>query len=177
MPEIKKTSRNIDSYDILSLIESSRSAASIAKSNKLRNRPVIRLWTRQVCHWFTVDMMDHLRHGGRISAASAAIGTVLNIKPLLHVAEDGTLKVMDKPRGRKKAFKLQMSKMEQGWMPELGKLVVIGHGDSIESALELKETVLSKYPDAEVHIADIGPVIGAHTGPGMLALIFWGTTR
>lgn len=138
-------------------------------------------WTEehrlQVCHWFTVDMLDHLRHGGRISAASAAIGTVLNIKPLLHVAEDGTLKVMDKPRGRKKAFKLQMSKMEQGWMPELGKLVVIGHGDSIETALELKETVLSKYPDAEVHIADIGPVIGAHTGPGMLALIFWGTTR
>ena len=138
-------------------------------------------WTEehklQVCHWFTVDMLDHLRHGGRISAASAAIGTVLNIKPLLHVAEDGTLKVMDKPRGQKKAFKLQMSKMEQGWLPELGKLVVIGHGDSMETALELKETVLSKYPDAEVRIADIGPVIGAHTGPGMLALIFWGTTR
>ena len=130
-----------------------------------------------ICHWFTVDMLDHLRHGGRISAASAAIGTVLNIKPLLHVAEDGTLKVMDKPRGRKKAFKLQMSKMEQGWLPELGKLVVIGHGDSMETALELKETVLSKYPDSEVRIADIGPVIGAHTGPGMLALIFWGTTR
>lgn len=128
-------------------------------------------------HWFTVDMLDHLRHGGRISAASAAIGTVLNIKPLLHVAQDGTLKVMDKPRGRKKAFKLQLSKMEQGWLPELGKLVVIGHGDSMETALELKETVLSKYPDAEVRIADIGPVIGAHTGPGMLALIFWGTTR
>lgn len=130
-----------------------------------------------VCHWFTVDTLDHLRHGGRISSAAAAVGTVLQIKPLLHVDESGCLQVKGKPRGRKMAIAAQLDRMEHGWAPEIGKLVVIGHGDAPEAAEQLRRAVLERFPEAEIHIADIGPVIGAHTGPGMLAVIYWGRNR
>ena len=70
-----------------------------------------------ICHWFTVDMFDHLRHGGRVSAAAAAIGTVLQIKPMLHVSNDGKLEVVEKPRGQKKAMALQLDYMKKGWNP------------------------------------------------------------
>lgn len=132
---------------------------------------------RKVCHWFTVDVFEHLKHGGRVSAVSAALGTTLQIKPLLHVTEEGKLQVAGKPRGRKKAIAAQLEKMAKGWTPELGNLVVIGHGDDTEAAELLKKAVLEKFPAADIHIAEIGPIIGAHTGPGMLALIFWGSER
>ena len=131
----------------------------------------------KVCHWFTVDTFDHLRHGGRVSAASATMGTLLNIKPLLHVDLEGKLEVSGKPRGRKQATKMQIDKMKQGWQPELGRFILIGHGDCQDVADHLKNDILAIYPEAEIETAYIGPVIGAHTGPGMLALIFWGSVR
>lgn len=131
----------------------------------------------QVCHWFTVDVFDHLKHGGRVSASSAAVGTVLQIKPMLHVDHEGKLAVMAKPRGHRRAMQMEIKQLEQGWLPELGNLVVIGHGDCADRASELRENVLSQFPNADVKIADIGPIIGAHTGPGMLALIYWGSNR
>ena len=131
----------------------------------------------EVCHWFTVDTFEHLRRGGRVSAAAAAVGTALQIKPLLHVDEQGRLQVTDKPRGRRRAVQAQLAHMASGWTPERGRLVVIGHGDCPEDAAQLRNAVLERYPDAEVHLAPIGPIIGAHTGPGMLALIFWGGER
>ena len=130
-----------------------------------------------ICHWFTVDTFAHLRHGGRVSAVSATMGTALQIKPLLHVDNDGTLKATEKPRGSIRAMQSQIAKMQTGWMPELGKTVVIGHGDSPDSARILKELVVSHFPDADVHIANIGPVIGAHSGPGTLVLSYWGSNR
>lgn len=69
----------------------------------------------QVCHWFTVDVFDHLRHGGRVSATAAAVGTFLQIKPLLHVDKQGKLAVTEKPRGSKRAIKAQLVRMEEGW--------------------------------------------------------------
>ena len=131
----------------------------------------------QVCHWFTVDTFDHLRHGGRVSSAAAVVGTALQIKPLLHVDENGCLQVKEKPRGRRKAMETQLSRMAQGWMPETGKLVVIGHGDAPEAATQLQEKIRELFPDAEIYMSDIGPIIGAHTGPGMLAVIYWGSNR
>lgn len=130
-----------------------------------------------VCHWFTVDTFVHLKHGGRVSAATAAIGTTLNIKPLLHVTEEGSLQVKEKPRGRKAALRTQLKKLEEGWKPDIGKRVIVGHGDSYERANELKQMIEEKHPDAEVQIVDIGVVIGAHTGPDVLALIYWGNNR
>lgn len=131
----------------------------------------------EVCHWFTVDVFDHLRRGGRVSAGTAVLGTALQIKPLLHVNQDGELAVVERPRGRKQAIKAQLSKMEQGWLPEMGKTVVVGHGACPDGAQELQKAVQERFPEAKVLTADIGPVIGAHTGPGMLALIYWGDTR
>jgi len=130
-----------------------------------------------VCHWFSVDTFEHLKHGGRVSNVAAVAGSVLNIKPLLHVDEEGKLKVVEKPRGNKIALKAKLSRMDEGWKPEQGNLVIIGHGDCLERAEECKQKILEQHPEADVHIADIGPVIGSHTGPGVLALIYWGNNR
>ena len=131
----------------------------------------------KICHWFTVDSFDHLKHGGRISAAAAAVGTMLQIKPLLHVDDEGKLRVAEKPRGRKQAIRTQIAHMKEGWTPDMGRLVVIGHGDCPEDAEQLRQAVLREFPDADIRTAYIGPIIGAHTGPGMLALIYWGANR
>lgn len=131
----------------------------------------------EVCHWFTVNVFDHLKHGGRVSAATATVGSMLNIKPMLHVDNDGRLGVTKTPRGRRKAIREQIAKMQAGWMPEISPLVVIGHGDDPEAAMLLKDAVEAQFPNADIRIAEIGPVIGAHTGPGMLALIYWGNNR
>lgn len=130
-----------------------------------------------VCHWFSVDTFEHLKHGGRVSNAAAVAGSVLNIKPLLHVDAEGKLKVVEKPRGHKQALKVKLSRMKEGWNPEQGNSVIIGHGDCLERAEECKQKILEQHPEADVHIADIGPVIGAHTGPGILAIIYWGNNR
>lgn len=124
-----------------------------------------------------MDTFDHLKHGGRVSAASAVMGTMLNIKPMLHVDEAGKLAVMEKPRGQRKAMEAQLKRMKAGWQPEMGRRVIIGHGDDLEKAQLLQEEVLKQFPDAQTELSYIGPVIGAHTGPGMLALIYWGNNR
>ena len=131
----------------------------------------------RVCHWFTVDTFEHLKHGGRVSGAAAAVGTLLQIKPLLHVSELGGLEVVEKPRGAKHAMDAQLARMRRGWTPEVNPLVIVGHGDCPDRAEVLAVQVRKEFPRAKVHIAPIGPVIGAHTGPGMLAVIFWGTMR
>lgn len=131
----------------------------------------------RVCHWFTVDAFDHLRHGGRVSGAAAAIGTALQIKPLLHVDEEGKLKVMDKPRGRRRAIETQLSYMREGWTPERSVEVVIGHGDCPEDAELLRQAVVEAFAQAKTFVAPIGPIIGAHTGPDMLAVVYWGNNR
>lgn len=71
----------------------------------------------EVCHWFTVDTFTHLKHGGRVSGAAAAMGTALQIKPLLHVDSEGKLQAVEKPRGRKKAVTTQIARIEHGWKP------------------------------------------------------------
>lgn len=132
---------------------------------------------QNVCHWVSVDTFTHLKHGGRVSAATAAIGTTLNIKPILHVTTEGKLEASGKVRGAKQAAKTLVAKLDEGWMPELGKNIIIGHGDASEQAEEIKNKILEKHPDAKVCIADIGCVIGAHTGPGVQALIYWGNNK
>ena len=130
-----------------------------------------------LCHWVTVDTFDHLKHGGRVSATSAAMGTLLGIKPLIHVDENGKLVAVGKPRGKKKALEALVSNMEKGWQPEISKPVIIGHGDSLEVARELRDLVAARFPEAEILIAPIGPVIGAHAGPGVMTVFFWGNNH
>ncbi|MDD4850115.1 MAG: DegV family protein [Gemmiger sp.] len=138
-------------------------------------------WVQQhrgkVCHWFTIDTFAHLRHGGRVSAAAAMMGTALNIKPLLHVATDGTLQPAGKIRGIHKSMLEQAARMEAGWLPALGTHVLIGHGDCPERAQALADILHKKFATAEIAFAPIGPVIGAHSGPGTLALFYWGSNR
>lgn len=130
-----------------------------------------------MCHWVVVDTFDHLKHGGRVSATTAAVGTLLNIKPLIHVDESGKLVAVGKPRGRKKALEALLAAMEQGWQPEISNRVIIAHGDYPDAAEELEGMVSAKFPTADIQIARVGPVIGAHTGSGLVVIFFWGNNR
>lgn len=127
--------------------------------------------------WFAVDTFTHLRHGGRVSSAAAAAGTALQIKPILHVTEDGRLVNTEKNRGRKKAMEALLVKLEAGWDPEIGAGVMIIHSDCLERAKELKNAVEEHFSNAQVEIGDLSPILGAHSGPDLLALIYWGDNR
>lgn len=131
----------------------------------------------KLCHWVTVDTLTHLHHGGRVSASSAAMGTLLQIKPVLHMTLNGKLEATEKPRGRKLATKRIFEKLESGWTPQICKTIFIGHGENRMAAEELKTMVQTRFPEADVQICDIGPVIGAHAGPGVLTVFYWGNNR
>ena len=131
-----------------------------------------------LCHVFTVDDLKYLRRGGRVSTAAAVAGSVLGIKPILHVDNDGHLIPIGKIRGRKQSINRLaelVSEKVGGWE---NKEVAICHGDCIEDA-EYAARLLRKRlgNDIEVHICYTGPVIGAHSGPGTLALFFMGEER
>lgn len=128
-----------------------------------------------LCHYFTVDTFDHLKHGGRVSAASAAIGTMLHIKPLLTVDDEGKLEVVGKPRGRKQAIQIKLKHMEESLDRSFGHEILVAHGDCEEEAKALAEQILEKFPEYRILTTTIGPVIGSHTGPGMLAVLYWGS--
>jgi DegV family protein with EDD domain len=128
-------------------------------------------------HWFTVDDLGHLKRGGRLSSSSAAIGTLLRIKPVLSVNTEGKLVPVEKARSRKKAIKTLFKKMAdniEGW--DRGA-VAISHGDCLEDALTLREMVEKAYPCEEIVISPIGAVIGSHVGAGTLALFFMSGPR
>ena len=131
----------------------------------------------RLCHWFTVDDLMYLKRGGRISAATALVGTMLNIKPVLHVDDEGHLISKAKVRGRKAAIEALAAKMEQLGLPGENDTVFICHGDCIGDAEHLAAIVKEKYGVKEVLIGYTGAVIGSHSGPGTLALFFLGEHR
>lgn len=130
----------------------------------------------KVNHIFTVDDLNHLKRGGRISPAVAAIGTLLQVKPILYVSNDGTLNNFGKVKGRKKSLKALFNKLEENMNIEENETIFISHGDCIEDAEKLKEMINEKY-DFEVIINYIGLAIGSHAGPNTLALFFKGENR
>lgn len=123
-------------------------------------------------HWFTVEDLFHLNRGGRLSAVEAVVGTALKIKPVLSLNEEGKLYVAAKVRGMRKGLEYLVSRLETeaGHLPK--QTVIIGHGDSIEAARELEEMLRRKNLVEDVMVSNIGPIIGTHTGPGMVALVF-----
>lgn len=131
----------------------------------------------KLCHWFTVDDLNHLKRGGRVSAISATIGTALNIKPILHVDDEGHLIPMEKVRGRKKSLIALYEHMEETVVNPKEQVVFISHGDALEDAEFLANMIKEKLQVKEVVISKIGPVIGTHSGPGTIALFFFGTNR
>lgn len=130
-----------------------------------------------ICHWFTVEDLTYLKRGGRISTATALMGGLLNIKPVMHMDDAGKLANVTKVRGRKHSvMKLAEKYAELAQNPENGEYF-ISHGDCPDDARALEAAIAEKYGHGAALITDIGPVIGAHSGPGTLALFFVGKQR
>ncbi len=128
-------------------------------------------------HWFTVDDLVYLKRGGRISGATAAIATILNIKPVMHVDNEGYLVAVEKVQGRKKSLRALYERLEKTVDTKATDTVFIGHCAAKADAEYVATLVHETYPDMMVHIDDIGTSIGAHSGPGTIALFFVGTER
>lgn len=131
----------------------------------------------RVCHWFTVDDLHFLKRGGRISATTAVVGSMLSIKPVMHVDNEGRLVNMSKARGRAAALKALVDQMEQTAMNPAEQAVFISHGDCEADAQTVAEDLKARFGVERVCINNIGPVIGAHAGPGTVALFFLGSKR
>ncbi|MBM6617101.1 DegV family protein [Bacillus suaedaesalsae] len=122
-------------------------------------------------HIFTVDNLDYLARGGRVSKASAFVGGLLNIKPLLHV-EDGKLIPLEKIRGRKKVLQRMLEVMKERGTNFAGQTIGISHGEDEETALYLQEKIKEQLGCETFFISKIGSAVGAHAGPGTIALFF-----
>ena len=130
-----------------------------------------------LCHWFTVDDLHFLKRGGRISAATAVVGTMLSIKPVLHVDNEGHLINMAKARGRSGSLKALVDHMAQTATHPEDQVVFISHGDCLEDARKVGDMIQQRLGVRKVMYNTIGPVIGAHAGPGTVAPFFLGTER
>ena len=141
----------------------------------------VRDWAEQnklhLCHWFTVDDLHFLKRGGRISSATAVLGSMLQIKPVLHVDNEGHLINISKARGRQASLKALVDKMEQTAIDPKDQIVFISHGDCVQDAQQVGQMVKDRFGVQQVYINYVGPVIGAHSGPGTLALFYVGTER
>lgn len=132
---------------------------------------------RKVCHNITVDDLNHLYRGGRVSRASAVLGTLVQIKPILVVDDEGKLKVVGKERGRKKALNRIVDMMESQFGGYENDIVMVTHGDVPEEAEYVKKRIQEKYGIEEVIVHTIGTVIGSHTGPGVVGVLSMGENR
>ena len=131
-----------------------------------------------LAHWFTVDDLMFLFHGGRVSRTSAWAGTLLNIKPVMHVDDEGHLIPLEKVRGRKKSLKALVDHMAQtATSPVADQTVFISHGDCIEDAEYVADLVRERFGVTDILINYVDPVIGAHSGPGTMALFFLASER
>ena len=132
---------------------------------------------KNLCMWFTVDDLMFLKRGGRVSAATALVGTMLQIKPVLHVDDEGHLINVSKARGRKASIEALAKKVGETGLPGENDTVFISHGDCLEDAKLLDKILQEKYGVKSAFIYYVGAVIGSHSGPGTLALFFLGNKR
>ncbi len=130
-----------------------------------------------ICHWFTVDDLYHLKRGGRVSATTALFGTMLSIKPVLHVDTEGRLIPMEKARGRKASLTALVDQMEETAVSPGYQTVFISHGDCLDDAKFVASEIRRRFGTQNIIIGYIGPVIGSHTGAGVVALFFTGSSR
>lgn len=156
-------------YKVLQLKKEGKTideAAALAEENKLH-----------ICHDVTVDDLNHLHRGGRVSKATAVLGTMVKIKPIIHMDNEGKLQVIGKERGRKKSLhRIVDMAVEQskGWENDI---IMITHGDCIEDAEYVAGLVREKMGIDNILIHNIGTVIGSHTGPGVVAVFCMGNAR
>ena len=141
----------------------------------------VRDWVEEnklhLCHWFTVDDLMFLKRGGRVSATTALVGTMLQIKPVLHVDDEGHLINVSKARGRKASIDALAKKVAELGEGFDNETMFISHGDCVEDANYLAQVLKETYGVKHVHINHVGAVIGSHAGPGVLALFFMGKHR
>lgn len=129
------------------------------------------------CHWYTVDDLFFLKRGGRISGTAAVFGSLLQVKPVMHVDEQGKLTVVSKARGRKQALAALVSHLEESIIEPQKQIIGITHADCPEDAAYLRDLITSRLTVKDVVIHYLDPVLGAHAGPGTMALFFLGKTR
>ncbi|WP_461810616.1 DegV family protein [Faecalimonas sp.] len=156
-------------YKTLQLKEEKKSFEEIVKwieENKLH-----------ICHNVTVDDLNHLHRGGRISKTTAILGTMVKIKPIIHMDNEGKLVVIGKERGRKKSLLTLLDRMEKQVKGYENDVVMITHGDCIEDAKYLEEQIKNRFGIEKIIINGIGSVIGSHTGAGVVAVFFMGNER
>ena len=153
---------------------------SVLKRDEGLNLEALADYTREtlpsLCHWFTVDNLVYLKRGGRVSAASALAGTLLQIKPVLHVDDEGRLIPVKKIRGRKQSIAAMADSYVKTALDPKG-IYFISNGDCPEDAKLLEDMICERTGRSCELITNIGPVIGAHSGPGTLALFFLGSVR
>lgn len=153
-------------------VEQKRSGKSIeeardfAESNKL-----------SVCHWVTVDDLNHLKRGGRISGATAFFGGLLGIKPIIYVDDEGHLINIQKARGRQAALNFLLDVLGQTGADLKDQIIFISHGDCYDDAKYVADQAKERFGVKDAYINYIGPVIGTHAGPGTIALFFMGEKR
>ena len=154
---------------------------AVQEQRKGRSIEEVRDWAEStklnLCHQFTVDDLHFLKRGGRISATTAVVGSMLQIKPVLHVDNEGHLINIGKARGRQASLKALVDKMEKTVTEEGRKTVFISHGDCRKDAVTVADMVRERFGTQDIRINFVGPVIGAHSGPGTLALFYLGTER
>ena len=131
----------------------------------------------KVIHSILVDDLKHLKRGGRISASTAAVGSLLNIKPILKIDNNGAVEATEKIKGKKKALKYLATVVKEKALNIESETLYIMHGDALEEAQALKDIILQELNFKEIKIQYIGTVIGSHGGPGAIATIFWGNER
>ena len=139
----------------------------------------IRKLLPHICVQFTVDDLNHLYRGGRLSKTTAVLGTIVNIKPILYVNDEGKLAALDKVRGRQQSIKKLVDNMKARIGEWRDKQIFVGivHGDCEEEAMKLAELVKAELGDVSMVISPVGPSIGAHSGPGALGLLFLGEAK
>lgn len=130
-----------------------------------------------LCHWFTVDDLFFLKRGGRVSAGAALVGSMLGIKPVMHMDDEGRLIPVSKVRGRRNSLDALVQRMEETAVNPREQTVYISHGDCIDDARYVAEQVKKKLGVRDILIHYVDPVIGAHSGPGTVALFFLGGKR
>lgn len=150
-------------------IENKRNGMDIRK-----NYEAVRALVPKLRHFFMVQDLMYLKRGGRVSAATAIVGSALNIKPILKIDENGKLVTIDKKRGNKAAMTALFTYFRDNYDPALGNTIYICDADTPELADALVEKVKAEAPDVAVRRMMLSPIIGAHTGPGMLSMILLG---
>lgn len=132
---------------------------------------------KNLCHWFTVDDLKYLQRGGRLSASAAFFGQTLRIKPVMHVDDEGKLIPVKKVQGRKRSLKEMADVLAETYTPEVFDYITISHGNCLKDAEYLKSLIQEKTGAKNFLIDYVAPIIGAHSGPGTVALFFYGKQR